>query len=110
MVNTTVWDAKGHTPGIWLTTKNPTCAEAGKKEQTCQTCGTVLEEEEIPATGHFFGDWGVIDGKRVRVCECGEQDFKSGCASLLSVDAVTMMLLSAGTVTFLLSKKKRQGK
>ena len=110
VVDTTVWEAKGHTPGTWLTTKNPTCTEAGKKEQTCQTCGTVLEEEEIPATGHFFGEWGVVDGQKVRVCECGEQEFKSGCASLVSVDGVTMMLLTTGMVTFLLSKKKRQEK
>ena len=110
IVDSTVWDAKGHIPGIWLTTKSATCTEAGKMTQTCQNCGAVLAEEEIPAAGHFFGDWGFIDGQKVRVCECGEQDLGGGCASLLSVDAVTMMLLTAGTVTFLLNKKKRQGK
>ncbi len=114
VVNTTVWDAKGHAPGLWLTTKSATCTEAGKKTQTCHTCGIVLAEEEIPVE-HFFGDWGIVDGQQVRVCECGEREVKAlpeegGCASLLSFDAVTMMLLTAGTVTFLLSKKKRQGK
>jgi hypothetical protein len=63
-----------------------------------------LAEEEIPALGHCFGDWGTVDGKKVRVCECGEQT--SGCASLLSVDAFAMILLAAGTVTLLLRKKK----
>jgi hypothetical protein len=105
IVNTTVWDAKGHTPGVWLTTKSATCTETGTKTQTCQTCGIVLEEEEIPVR-HFFGDWGFIDGKQVRVCECGAQEFKDGCASQLSVGAITMMLLAVGTMTFLLSKKK----
>ena len=85
-----------------------TCTEAGKHEQTCQVCGTLLAEEDIPALGHFFGDWGVIDGQQVRVCECGEQEFgeKSGCTALLSVGAITVMLL-AGAATILSSKKKR---
>jgi hypothetical protein len=107
VVNSTDWDAKGHTPGMWLTTKNATCTEAGKKALTCQDCGTVLEEEEIPATGHCFGDWGTIDGKQVRVCECGKQDFRGGCESMLSVGAATIMLLAVGTATLPLKKKKR---
>lgn len=108
IVETAVWEAKGHTPSAWVTTKNATCTEAGKHEQTCQVCGTLLAEEDIPALGHFFGDWGVIDGQQVRVCECGEQEFgeKSGCTALLSVGAITVMLL-AGAATILSSKKKR---
>ena len=106
VVNTTVWDAKGHTPGLWVTTKSATCTEAGKKTQTCESCGTVLAEDEIPALGHCFGEWGTIDGQPVRVCECGAQDFKGGCDSLLHIDAVMIILLTAGTVTLLLRKKK----
>jgi hypothetical protein len=104
VVETAPWDAKDHIPGVWATAKSATCTEAGKRTQTCQRCGEVLAEEEIPALGHCFGDWGTVDGKKVRVCECGEQT--SGCASLLSVDAFAMILLAAGTVTLLLRKKK----
>ncbi len=108
VVNTTVWDAKGHIPGIWLTTESATCTEAGKKAQTCQACGIVLEEEEIPAAGHFFGDWGTVDGRRVRVCECGKQKVQT--PPVVYVGVAIIILLAAGTVTFLVIKKKRQGK
>jgi len=107
VVDSTVWEAKGHIPGVWETTKNATCTEAGKKQQACQSCGEVLAEEEIPALGHCFGDWGTVDGKQVRVCECGEQDFKGGCGSMLSVGAATVMMLAVGTATLSLKKKKR---
>jgi hypothetical protein len=105
IVNTDAMEAKGHTPGVWVTTKSATCTEAGKKEQACQSCGEVLDEEEIPALGHVFGEWGYIDGKKARVCECGEIDF-GGCAALLSVGAVTLLLLAAGTMTLLLKRKE----
>jgi hypothetical protein len=110
VVNSAAWDAKGHTPGIWLTTKPATCTESGEKTQTCQSCGTVLEREEIPAAGHFFGDWGTVDGKILRICECGKQEFKGAYETLLYVGVAITLLLIAGIVTFLLSKKKRQGK
>ena len=103
-VDTAPWEAKDHIPGVWATVKDATCTEAGKRAQTCERCGDVLAEEEIPALGHCFGDWGTIDGKRVRVCECGKQT--SGCASLLSVGSVTIMLLAAGAGTLLLKRKK----
>lgn len=107
IVNTTIWDAKGHIPGIWLTTESATCTEAGKKVQACQVCGTVLAEDEIPAAGHFFGEWGVVDGEKVRVCECGEQDVKEfSVGVLLYVGVAVVVLLAAGTVVFLLIKKK----
>jgi hypothetical protein len=65
-----------------------------------------LAEDEIPALGQCFGEWGTIDGQPGRVCECGAQDFKGGCDSLLHIDAVMIILLTAGTVTLLLRKKK----
>ena len=108
IVDTMVWEAKGHTPGPWVTTKNATCTEAGTKAQTCQGCGTVLAEEEIPAMGHSFGDWVAEGRKQVRVCECGEKETEGGCAALLSVGSVTIMLLAAFTVTLLLRKKKEK--
>ena len=110
IVNTTVWDAKGHIPGVWLTTKSATCTEAGIKTQKCQRCDTVLAEEEIPAAGHFFGAWGTLDGKQVRVCECGEQEEKAAWTPLLYGGIAVIVLLAAGVVAFLMIKKKRQGK
>jgi hypothetical protein len=106
IVNTTAWDAKGHIPGVWLTTKHATCTEVGIKTQTCQRCDTVLAEEEIPAAGHFFGAWGNLDGKQVRVCECGEQEEKAAWTPLLCGGIAVIVLLAAGVVAFLLIKKK----
>ena len=115
VMDTTVWDAKGHIPGAWVTIRSATCTEAGKTAQTCQLCGIVMAEEEIPAVGHFFGNWGIVDGQLVRVCDCGEQEVKelsleSGSEPLLYIGASVVILIIAGTVTFLLIKKNRKGK
>ena len=116
-MDTTVWNAKGHTPGAWVTTRSATCTEEGKKAQTCQGCGCVLAEEEIPAIGHCFGNWGIVDGQQVRVCECGEQEVtellvESGSEPLLYVGIaiIILLVLAAGAVTLLLIKQKKQGK
>nr|MCR4709611.1 Ig-like domain-containing protein [Clostridiales bacterium] len=72
----TYLQASGHTE-IELYAVEPTCTEpgltAGKK---CYFCGEILEaQEEIPATGHSWGEWTVVkeatadeDGLMRRVC------------------------------------------
>ncbi len=72
----TYLQASGHTV-IDLYAEEPTCTEpgltAGKK---CYFCGEILEaQEEIPATGHSWGEWIVVkeatadeDGLMRRVC------------------------------------------
>ena len=64
----------------WTVVQEPTCTEAGKKEQRCTVCNELLHEETIPATGHTPGEWEVIkeptmteDGERILKCSvCGE--------------------------------------
>ena len=41
--------AMGHTPGDWTTTVEPAIGTEGKKQQSCNACGAVLNEETIPA-------------------------------------------------------------
>ncbi len=114
-LDSAVLEAKGHTPGKWSPTKAPTCTEVGKKMQPCDLCGAVLDEKEISALGHAFGEWGVLDGQDVRVCDCGEQETRArskedGCASMLSVGAMTMLVMMTGGAALLLNKKKRYTK
>lgn len=40
-----------HTPGRWITDKQPTGSVPGKKHQICSVCSATIAEEEIPATG-----------------------------------------------------------
>ena len=41
--------ATGHTPGDWTTTVEPAIGTEGKKQQSCNACGAILNEETIPA-------------------------------------------------------------
>lgn len=56
-------------------TKEPTCKEAGVKTFTCLTCQHT-RTEDVPATGHVFGDWTPNnDGKtHSRYCNCNESE------------------------------------
>ena len=44
----------GHISSGWITTKHPTCAEAGSRKKICTTCEEDLETQEIPALGHEY--------------------------------------------------------
>ena len=88
--------------------KAPTCTEIGwKAYETCMRCD-YSTYEEIPAMGHSFGEWVAEGRKQVRVCECGEQKVQR--ISPVFVGVAVVILLAAGTVTFLWYKKKRCGK
>ncbi len=52
-----------HSYGEWQTVTPATCTEGGKKVQKC-SCG---EErfEDIPATGHGYGEWQIENADRV---------------------------------------------
>lgn len=62
-----------HTWDAGVVTKEPTCTEAGVKTYTCTTCGAT-KTEEIPATGHTWGDYEIThavsgrDGTKTRTC------------------------------------------
>lgn len=61
----------------------PTCTEVGFTIYTC-TCGDSYRADEVPATGHTWGDWSVktpatetTAGTEVRTCTvCGEEEFR----------------------------------
>ncbi len=65
-----------HSYGEWVTTKEPTCNEAGEKKQTC-SCGD-YKTEPIEATGHSeeiveavepnCTETGLTEGKKCSVC------------------------------------------
>ena len=45
-----------HKFGEWVTEKEPTCTEDGKKVSRCSHCNAV-NTQIIPALGHSFGEW-----------------------------------------------------
>ncbi len=48
-------DALAHTPAAeYVTEKAPSCTEAGEKVLRCTKCDIVLEQKEVPATGHNY--------------------------------------------------------
>ena len=70
-----------HTYGDWITLKEATCEEEGKREKICSTCGEI-ELQTIARTEHRYSDW-IIDkvatlketGLRHRECIiCGERE------------------------------------
>ena len=48
--------AKGHTAGDWMVVKEADFGVAGLKIQSCETCGTVLKRQTIPAPTYALGD------------------------------------------------------
>ena len=86
--------AKGHTEVI-DEAKAATCTEAGLTEgKHCDLCDIILlAQNEIPATGHAFGDWSVTkeataeaEGEESRACaECGATETRT-IAKLPAVD------------------------
>ena len=62
--------------------KEPTCTEAGSKQQTCKRCSKKGETTSIKALGHSWGEWKVTkkptkeeEGEQVRECE------RDGCSA-----------------------------
>lgn len=41
-------DAAAHTPGEWVTDREATCTEEGRRHRACTVCGYVLETEAVP--------------------------------------------------------------
>lgn len=70
--------ALGHTWGEWITVKNPTETEVGKKERTCDACGE-KEEAVIPKLEHQHAYTAKIiaptcteQGYTEYTCACGD--------------------------------------
>lgn len=54
VVENTVIEKTGHTPGSSAVEAEPTCTEEGKSVVSCTVCDEILNTESIPATGHSF--------------------------------------------------------
>ena len=54
VVSGSIIEAKGHTYGDWIVTKEPTYTETGTKQQTCSVCGSVRNGlmPELPSCKH----------------------------------------------------------
>ena len=105
-------------------------------EATCTTgtvyyyvclCGEVGTEtyEADDALGHAFGEWRVelaatekTDGRSVRVCECGEKEYKvipsmgedsdnSSFVLWIGISGGTVLILSLGATVFIILRKKK---
>ena len=53
----------------------PTCTDAGYTLHTCKLCGNNYTDDEVPATGHEFGEWQIFkaptcteEGIEIRTC------------------------------------------
>lgn len=71
----TVVPALGHNWGVWQTSAEPTCTQAGSRYRTCGRCGET-ETEPINALGHDWSDW-ISEGEygHSRTCaRCGQKD------------------------------------
>lgn len=71
-----------HTPGDWEVVKEATCTTDGNRQRKCTSCGEVVDNETIPATGHEWSNWTTIkeatcmvEGSKKRTCSrCGESE------------------------------------
>ena len=71
-------DKAPHTESGWMIDRAATETEAGGRHTECTVCGRVLRTEEIPATGHAFGDWQSDETDHWHECAtCGEQADKA---------------------------------
>jgi len=68
-------EKKPHEMSGWITDREATCEDAGMKHKTCASCN-YTETLEIPALGHQWGEWQVVDeattekdGLEKRVCQ-----------------------------------------
>ena len=68
----------------------PTCTEAGSKNQHCSRCDATQQGVEVPALGHEYGDWVMVEGKEPtcdkaglekHVCtRCGAEETREAAA------------------------------
>ena len=50
-----------------------TCETAGSKNQHCSRCNAKQEGVEVPALGHDYGEWTIVEGKAPTCEEKGEE-------------------------------------
>ena len=69
---------------VGVITREPTCTEAGETVYTCTRDASHTYREDIPASGHSYGDWVVTlepsateDGRREHTCACGHTEWES---------------------------------
>lgn len=77
-----------HNPGEWITDKEPSCGDTGKRHKNCLVCNETIEEEIIPATGDHI----LSDLQLVKQSSCSQQGFKcricSVCGKMFDLSVV----------------------
>ena len=65
-----------HTESDWIVDSLVNCTDAGHKHTECTVCHTHMQEEDLPALGHDWGEWVVkkpatctANGVEARTCE-----------------------------------------
>ncbi len=84
--------------------KDPTCTEPGYTSSArCLTCGHGSRySEEIPPTGHSFGQWETVNGLKVRTCTvCGSLESSGTCGKTAewSINDGTLTISGTGSMT-----------
>ena len=74
----------------------PTCTQPGSKNQHCSRCSETKTGVEIPATGHTFGDWEIVEGKEP-TCE-GKGEEKRVCSVCNEVETQEVAALGHNAV------------
>lgn len=89
-------DAKGHTSGDWVTTKEANCKAEGGKQKSCTTCGTVLETDTISKTStHTPSDWVVT-----KEATCSTAGSKHKTCTVCGVETAVEAIAANGTHSY----------
>ncbi|MBO4538824.1 MAG: hypothetical protein J5781_00995, partial [Clostridia bacterium] len=83
--------ARGHAPGAWVVTKEPTCTVAGSKHKTCAVCGVETETEELSVLAHTPGEWIVT-----KEPTCAEAGSKHKTCAVCGTETETQEIAALG--------------
>ena len=87
------------------TAKNPNCVETGLMEYVCAECTTVVQDVEIPAFGHEFGDWVTV---KTATCQSkGRQD--KTCSRCATVESRELQIVGHSYGDWWISKSAAPG-
>ena len=84
--------------------KDEACTEEGQQDVICTECNAILESQMIPATGHSFGEYRIVErpskdknGLKVRTCKvCAETETKEYECPHEETDVITVLEPTCG--------------
>lgn len=82
-----------HVHNFETVTENATCTESGSTYEICRECGATRDWQTLPALGHNFGEWQVVQAPT-----CGHAGLKvSKCARCGAANSQAIPQLNAHT-------------